>query len=84
MSKPFRIWDSITLEQGVHLALQFRSKIEELCNANQCLPRDLPDSLISSEQLYVLVLSYEAAYSKLLDAELLKTGNLRGENSNLH
>jgi hypothetical protein len=74
MSKPFRVWDSITLQQSAELAVQLKAKIEELCEANQCLPQDLPDSLISSSQLYVLVVSYEAAYSKLLNLDLLKTG----------
>jgi len=74
MSKPFRIWDSITLQQSAELAIQLKSKIEELCKANHCFPHDLPDSLISSNELYILVTSYEAAYTKLLNLDLVQTG----------
>ena len=84
MSDKFNIWDSIALQDSVKLALQLRARIEEICTANQCLPKDLPDSLIPTHQLYMLALSYEATYNKVLELELVKTGNLKSNHNNIH
>ena len=43
MSDKFNIWDSIALQDSVKLALQLRAKIEDICVANQCTTKDLPD-----------------------------------------
>jgi len=46
--------------------------------------KDLPDSLIPTHQLYMLALSYEATYNKVLELELVKTGNLKSNHNNVH
>ena len=84
MSDKFNIWDSIALQDSVKLALQLRAKIEDICLANQCTTKDLPDSLIPTHQLYMLALSYEATYNKVLELELVKTGNLKSNHNNIH
>ena len=84
MSDKFNIWDSIALQDSVKLALQLRGKIEQICLVNQCAPKDLPDSLIPTHQLYLLALSYEATYNKVLELELVKTGNLKSNHNNIH
>ena len=84
MSDQFKIWDSIALQDSVKLALQLRSRIELLCQQNNCLPKDLPDSLLSTHALYMLALSYEATYNKILELDLVKTGNLKSDHNNIH
>jgi hypothetical protein len=83
MSEKFRVWDSIHLHETVKHSIQFRAKLEQLCIENQQDLTELPDSLIPSELLYMLVTSIEAMYNKLLDQDLLKTLNPK-QNPNLH
>ena len=83
MSEKFRVWDSIHLHETAKHSIQFRAKLEQLCIENQQDLAELPDSLIPSELLYMLVTSIEAMYNKLLDQDLLKTLNPK-QNPNLH
>ena len=83
MSKPFRIWDSIQLHETVKNCMQFRLKLEQLCIENEKQLHELPDSLVPSDLLYMIVASNEAMYNKLLEQDLLKTLNPIN-NINLH
>ncbi len=82
MSK-FRVWDSIHLHETVKHSIQFRAKLEQLCVENNQDLHELPDSLIPSALLYMLVTSNEAMYNKLLERDLIQTLNPK-ENPNLH
>lgn len=84
MTAPFRIWDSESLQQSLQTALQIRTKIEEVCIQAGVSPYALPESLVPSVDLYNLVAGYEAMYSKLLDYDLVKTGNLKSNRNNIH
>lgn len=75
MSKKFRIWDSIQLHETVKNCTQLRFKLEQICIENQKQLAELPDSLIPSELLYMIVVSNEAMYNKLLEQDLIKTLN---------
>jgi len=83
MSEKFRIWDSIQLHETVKYSIQFRAKLEELCVASEKQLTELPDSLIPSYILYMLVASNEAMYNKLLEQDLIKTLNPK-HNLNIH
>jgi len=83
MSKKFRIWDSIQLHETVKNCMQLRFKLEEICIEQQKQLAELPDSLIPSELLYMIVASNEAMYNKLLEQDLLKTLNPT-TNINIH
>ena len=83
MSKKFRIWDSIQLHETVKHSVQLRAKLEFLCVENSKQLHELPDSLIPSELLYILVASNEAMYNKLLEQDLIKTLNPT-TNINIH
>ena len=83
MSKPFRIWDSIQLHETVKNCVEFRAKLEELCVENNKQLHELPDSLIHSDLLYMIVASNEVMYNKLLEQDLLKTLNPT-TNINIH
>ena len=83
MSKKFRIWDSIQLHETVKNCMQLRFKLEEICIEQQKQLAELPDSLMPSELLYMIVASNEAMYNKLLEQDLLKTLNPT-TNINIH
>jgi len=82
MSK-FRVWDSIQLHETIKYSIQFRAKLEQLCIENKQDLTELPDSLVPSALLYMLVASNEAMYSKLLEQDLIKTLNPK-HNINIH
>ena len=83
MSDKFRVWESIQLHETLKHSIQFRAKLEQLCIENQQDLTQLPDSLIPSVILYMLVASNEAMYNKLLEQDLIQTLNPK-QNTNLH
>lgn len=84
MSKQqFRTWDSAALAEAAKLGLQLKHKIEEISIANGTNPSELPDSLIPTDKLHLLATAYCAAYDKLIEYDLLKSGNLK-QTKNTH
>lgn len=82
--KPFRIWDAITLQEAAKIAIQLTAIINQTCEENKTIPSLLPPSLMPTEKLYILAASFDAAYNKLIEYELTKTGNLRSDKDNIH
>jgi hypothetical protein len=82
MTKSFRIWDSKTLQESSKIATQITSILNEVCATNQVNLTDLPPSLVPTEQLYLLAASFQAAYEKLINYELVSTGNLTDSRKN--
>jgi hypothetical protein len=82
--KPFRIWDALTLQEASKIATQLVAITNQVCEENKTHPALLPPSLIPTEKLYILAASFVAAYEKLIEHELVKTGNLRSDKNNLH
>jgi hypothetical protein len=82
MSK-FRIWDSIQIHETVKYGVELRTKLEQLCFENDKSLDELPESLIPSSLLYMLVASNEAMYHKLLERDLIETLNPK-QNPNIH
>ena len=84
MSKQqFRIWESVQLQETVRNCIELRFKLEQICIEQEKQLTELPDSLIPSELLYMIVASNEAMYNKLLQQDLLKTLNTT-TNINIH
>jgi hypothetical protein len=83
MSRKFRIWDSAQIHETVKHGIQLRAKLEQLCIESGKSLDQLPDSLVPSILLYMLVSSNEAMYSKLLDQDLIETLNPK-HNVNIH
>lgn len=73
----FRVWDSQALNDVCKLSLQLTQKIEELATEQGEPIEDLPPSLIPSERLYVLAVAFVAAYDKLVQYDLVRTGNIQ-------
>lgn len=82
-NEKFRVWDSVTLTETAKLAIQLKQKIEEICQTVNKTPDELPDSVLDTERLYMLSISYMAAYDKLVEYNLLKTGNIK-QTKNTH
>lgn len=81
MSRQFRTWDSAALAEAAKIGLQLKQKIEEICIETGTNPTDLPDSLIPTDKLYLLATAYTAAYDKLIEYDLVKTGNIKQTNN---
>ena len=73
-----RVWDSKVLSDVFVLLQQMQTGIEQLVEKTgaQSLA-DLPNSMIPTEKLYEITLCYELMYSKLLEYDLLATGNTK-------
>lgn len=82
-NEKFRVWDSVTLSESAKLALQLKQKIEEICLSLGKNPEELPDSVLDTDRLYMLSISFIAAYDKLTEYNLLKTGNIK-QTKNTH
>lgn len=82
-NEKFRVWDSVTLSESAKLAIQLKQKIEEICETVNKTPDELPDSVLDTERLYMLSISFIAAYDKLTEYNLLKTGNIK-QTKNTH
>lgn len=80
-NQKFRLWDSAALAEAAKLGIQLKQKIEEISIDTGSMPSDLPDSLIPTDKLYMLALAYTAAYDKLIEYDLLKTGNIKHTNN---
>lgn len=83
MSK-FRVWDSLQIHETVKHSIQLRTKLEHLCVEHNKTLDELPDSLVPSGLLYLLVASNEAMYHSLLERDLIETFNNPKINQNLH
>ena len=83
MSEKFRAWDSIALSEAAKLGVEVCQRVEELCKGNQITPDELPSSLIPTDKLYLLALAYTNAYEKLIEYDLLRTGNIKST-KNIH
>lgn len=82
--KPFRIWDSELLQEASKTALQIVNLTNEVCEENKTIPAMLPASLVPTDKLYLVCASFVAAYEKLIEYELVKTGNIRSNRKNTH
>lgn len=79
-----RVWDSKVLSDVFVLLQQIQAGIAQLVEKTgaQSLA-DLPNSMIPTEKLYEITLCYELMYSRLLEYDLLATGNTK-QSSMLH
>lgn len=83
--RKFRIWDSAELSKNLKTVIQIRAKIQEIAIESRTTIPNIPQSLVPTSVLYDLTVCYEAMYNKLLDLDLLETGNLKTPNkNNLH
>lgn len=81
----FRIWDSAELATNLKTAIQIRAKIQEIALETKVPIPQVPQSLVPTSVLYDLTVCYEALYNKLLELDLLETGNFKQPNkNNLH
>lgn len=84
MSKKLRIWDSKALSDVFVNLQQIQNGIEEItAKVGAQSLADLPNSMIPTENLYEITLCYELLYNKLLEHDLLNTGNKK-PSSTLH
>lgn len=82
--RKFRVWDSAELAVVLKTAIQIRAKIQEIAVETGVPIHKVPQSLMPTSTLYDLTVCYEALYNKLLDLDLLETGNFKTDKNNLH
>lgn len=78
MSKKIRVWDSKLLSSTFVILEQMQAGIAQIVrNTNATSLNDLPNSMIPTITLYEISLCYELMYNKLLEYDLLNTGNIK-------
>ena len=83
--RKFRIWDSQELSKNLKTAIQIRGKIQDIALETGVPITAIPQSLVPTSTLYDLTVCYEAMYNKLLNLDLVETGNLKQPHkNNLH
>jgi hypothetical protein len=76
MQKKLRIWDSKFLADTYSIVAQMQAQLDSILeNSDVQHFSDLPDSMIPSQTLYEISLCFELMYLKLLEYDLLNTGN---------
>jgi hypothetical protein len=76
--KKIRIWDTKLLTDVFAIAAQMQLQLEDIVKQTGVTNlKSLPNSMVPTETLYHLVISYEILYNRLLDADLLNTGNAK-------
>lgn len=79
-----KVWNSKTLADNYVILEQMQAAIEQIAkqvSANSLA--DLPNSMIPTETLFEICICYELMYTKLLEHDLLTTGNIK-QSSTLH
>lgn len=83
MNNKLKVWDSQVLTQMLGLLTQVEAGIASLVmHTGVKSLNDLPPSTLPTSTLYQLCLCYEGMYEKLLEYDLLTTGNIK-QNSTL-
>lgn len=72
--RKFRVRDNATIFKTLQYSVQIASKIEESCEDKNIPPYQMPKSVVPTDVLYDLVVSFEAMYNKLLEEELIQAG----------
>ena len=76
--KKLRIWDSKLISDIYSIAAQMRHSIDIIIeNSNGIDIVALPNSMVPTETLYELCICYEMLYSKVLEYDLINTGNIK-------
>lgn len=79
-----RIWNSKTLADMYVIMQQMQAGIAAIAQKiNVTSISDIPNSMVPTQTLYELSLCYELMYEKLLEYDLLNTGNKK-QSSTMH
>ena len=76
MTNKLRAYDSKTLARYYETCSQIRSKVEAILKDGHPL-NSLPPSVISTEELFNIVLCYEVMFDSLREEHLIKDGHLK-------
>lgn len=83
--KKLRVWDSDLLTSTYEKTSQIQASIEQLIDAIESHNvGDLPNSLVPTDTLYEVVLSFDLMFNLLLDKQLIETGNKKQDKNTIH
>lgn len=83
--KKLRVWDSDLLTSTYEKTSQIQANIEQLIDAIESHNvSDLPNSLVPTDTLYEVVLSFDLMFNLLLDKQLIETGNKKQDKNTIH
>lgn len=83
--KKLRVWDSDLLTSTYEKTSQIQANIEQLIDAIESHNvGDLPNSLVPTDTLYEVVLSFDLMFNLLLDKQLIETGNKKQDKNTIH
>jgi hypothetical protein len=78
MTNKLRVWNTKLLNDIYAISTQLRASIENISKQTGIMNLAvLPPSTIPTSTLYELVACYEVLYNRLLEEDLLKTGNIK-------
>lgn len=77
MTKPFKTSDSLAIKDILEQVMQMRVQIIEIFQSPDTARQvsDLPDSLVPTDMLLQILVTYEAMYDQLVTDKLIKSGN---------
>ena len=65
-------------------AINIKHNIEEVFVNTGVTPTDMPPAVLPTAVLYDILHSFEALYTKALELEMLRSGNLKSTRNNIH
>jgi hypothetical protein len=78
MSNKIRIWDTKLLTNTYAVVAQMKAQIETIVQQTGVTSLQvLPNSMIPTDKLYEIATCYEILYNRLLDQDLLNSGNIK-------
>lgn len=86
MTKPLKKSDALAVKDILEKVMQIRVQVLELFQNMDSVQRisDMPDSLVPTDMLLDILVTYEAMYEQLIENQLIKSGNPHKTNPNLH
>lgn len=79
-----RVWNSKILADGYVVLEQMAARIADIVEKTEATSlSDLPNSMIPTLTLYEIAVGYSLMYEKLLEYDLLNTGNIK-QSSTIH
>ena len=85
MTKQFKNSDALVIKDVLERVIELRCRIIDIFQSLPNVQRisDMPDSLIPTDMLMNILVTYEAMYEQLLTDTLIKSGNHRTDR-NIH
>lgn len=76
--------ECIVIQKAMQDAINIKHNIEEVFITTGTSPTDMPPAVVPTAVLYDMLSCFEALYTKALELEMLRSGNLKSTRNNIH